>query len=102
MIYIVSEVTTAPGARDQVLTLFQDLVPQVLAEDGCIEYLATCDAEDAPRFRKANGADRYLVLERWTDMAAFRAHVKAAHMAGFAALTSGLIVERAVSILRRA
>lgn len=99
MIYIVSEVSAVPGSRDQIIEEFRKLVPLVLQEDGCLGYTGTCDAEDAPRFRKDNGADKLIILEQWRDMAAFKAHVRAPHMAAYGEKVNHLIAGRAVSVL---
>jgi quinol monooxygenase YgiN len=45
MIHVVATVEIAPGKRDQWLGLFAELVPKVLAEDGCIEYGPTIDID---------------------------------------------------------
>jgi len=45
MIRLVVTLTVKPGCRDELLAAFQANVPNVLAENGCIEYGAYLDAE---------------------------------------------------------
>lgn len=102
MIHIVSEITTAPGQRAAVLELFKALAPTVRAEAGCIAYQACVDAAGLPRYAQPRGEEGFVVLEQWADMDAFRAHVRAPHMAGYATRMQDLIVRRVLSVLEPA
>ena len=99
MIHIIAVITARPGLRDQVLALFRANVPTVLAEAGCIEYGATVDAEGAPAVQTRYGADTFVVVEKWTDMASVKAHGAAPHMLAYAAKTRELVAGRQVHIL---
>ena len=99
MIHIVAVITTQPGLRDRVLEAFRANVPAVRAEAGCIEYGAVIDAEGAPAVQAKYGPDTFVVIEKWADMAAVRAHGAAPHMAAYAAKTREFVASRAVHIL---
>ena len=43
MVHVLALITAKPGQREALLAAFQENVPNVLAEDGCIEYQATVD-----------------------------------------------------------
>jgi len=45
MIHVIAVITAKPGLRAQLLDLFRANVPNVLAEDGCIEYGAAMDID---------------------------------------------------------
>ena len=45
MINVVATISLKPGTRDEFLKIFNANVPAVLAEDGCIEYVPTVDAD---------------------------------------------------------
>ena len=45
MIHVIAVITLKPGSREQFLREFHALMPSVHAEDGCIEYGPTVDAE---------------------------------------------------------
>ena len=78
------------------------LVPQVRAEDGCIEYLATVDAADAPSSQTAFGEDTFVVVEKWASMDALKAHGAAPHMKAYAERTRDLIASRVIRVLEPA
>jgi quinol monooxygenase YgiN len=99
MIHVVAVITARPGLRGEILQHFRANVPAVRAEQGCIEYGAAVDAEDAAPFQTKWGADTFLVIEKWESMAALKAHAAAPHMAAYGAKTKELIAKRVIHIL---
>ena len=99
MIQVVAVITAKPGQRAQVLEAFQANVPNVLAEDGCIEYGATIDADGFGQFQSRFGEDTMVVVEKWASKEALMAHAAAPHMADYAAKTKDLLAERKIHIL---
>lgn len=99
MIHVVALITTKPGQRENVLKEFRANVPAVHAEDGCIEYGPTTDAEGFGSFQTKFGADTFVVIEKWRDAQALKAHAAAPHMAAYAAKVKDLIASRVVHIL---
>ena len=83
MIHVIASIRTVPKRRDEVLTLFRALVPQVLAEAGCIEYGTAVDLENVLNGQPAARPDMITVIEKWQDPAALRAHLAAPHMQKF-------------------
>jgi quinol monooxygenase YgiN len=82
-----------------VLRAFQANVPNVHAEEGCIEYVATVDAEGAGAIQTRVGEDTYVVVEKWASLDALKAHGAAPHMAAYAARTKDLIASRVIHVL---
>lgn len=99
MIHVVAVITAKPGQREKILQAYRANVPAVRAERGCIEYCATVDAQDAPAVQTAYGPDTFIVVEKWEDMAALRAHGVAPHMVAYGASTRDLIASRTIHIL---
>ena len=99
MIHVVAIVTAKPGKREEILTHFRANVPAVRAEQGCIEYGAAIDAENALPFQTKWGADSFLVIEKWESMDSLKAHAAAPHMAAYGAKTKALIASRVIHIL---
>ncbi len=99
MIHVVAVITAKPGQRDQILQAFKANAPAVRAERGCIEYVATVDADNAPAMQTPYGADTFVVVEKWEDMDALRAHAAAPHMASYAARTKEFVASRAIHVL---
>ena len=97
MIHVVAKVTTKPGKRPDFLTEFRKLVPLVLAEAGCVEYGPTIDAQTEIGAQRLAGDDVVVVIERWENLAALKAHLVADHMTAYRervkVLVEGTILE---------
>jgi len=83
MVHVLAVITTKPGMRGKVLEIFNANVPAVRAEDGCIEYGATIDHENAGAFQTRYGEDTFVVVEKWASLDALKAHTKAPHMTAY-------------------
>lgn len=80
MIHVIATIKLNPGTRDAFLEEFRRLIPAVHAEVGCIEYGPAIDAvTDLPN-QILYGPDTVIVVEKWTDVAALKAHSIAPHM----------------------
>jgi quinol monooxygenase YgiN len=99
MIHVVALITTKPGMRDAVLEAFHANVPAVHAEDGCIEYGPAVDAEGLGSFQAKVGPDTFVVIEKWRDVAALKAHAAAPHMAAYGAKVKDMLAGRVVHVL---
>jgi quinol monooxygenase YgiN len=99
MIHVVAVITAKPGQRENILKEFRANVPAVRAEDGCIEYGPTTDAEGFGSFQTKFGTDTFVVIEKWRDAQALKAHAAAPHMAAYAAKVKDMIASRTVHIL---
>ena len=99
MIHVIALITTKPGMRDKVLEAFRANVPAVRAEDGCIEYGPAIDAEGLGSFQTKVGPDTFVVIEKWRDVAALKAHAAAPHMAAYAAKMKDMLAGRVVHVL---
>ena len=98
-VHVIAVITAKPGRRAELLQAFQANVPNVHAEDGCIEYVATVDAEGAGDVQTRFGPDTFVVVEKWASLDALRAHAAAPHMAAYAAKTKDLIASRLIHVL---
>jgi quinol monooxygenase YgiN len=98
-VHVLAMITAEPGKRAELLKIFQANVPNVHAEDGCIEYVATIDAEDAPSSQTPFGEDTFVVVEKWASMDALKAHGAAPHMKAYAERSKDLIASRVIRIL---
>lgn len=99
MIHVLAVITAKPGLRDSILREFRANVPNVKAENGCIEYGAAIDAENALGFQTRYGADTFVVVEKWESMETLKAHAAAPHMAAYGAKTKEMIASRVIHIL---
>ncbi len=101
MIHVIATITARPGQREAILAALRENIPNVLAENGCIEYGPAIDA-DGPPVQTRLGPDTFVVVEKWADIAALQAHMEARHMAAYAARVKDLIAERVIQVLEPA
>ena len=99
MIHVIAIITAKPGMREKILEAARANVPAVKAEDGCIEYSLTVDAEGMGSFQTNFGADAFVFVEKWRDAAALKAHAAAPHMAAYGAKTKELLASRVIHVL---
>ena len=98
-VHVIAVITAKPGKRAELLEAFQANVPNVHAEEGCVEYVATVDAEGAGSIQTRVGPDTFVVVEKWASLDALQAHAAAPHMAAYAAKTKDLIASRVIHVL---
>lgn len=99
MVHVLAIITTKPGMRAQVLAAFNSNVPNVHDEDGCIEYGATFDAEDAGAIQTKLGDDTFVVVEKWASLDALKAHAAAPHMAAYGVKVKDMLASRIIHVL---
>jgi quinol monooxygenase YgiN len=102
MIHVIATVSLAPGTRGRFLEVFNANVPSVLAEDGCLEYGA---AIDTPADHPAQGPlrpDVVVVVEKWRDLPALKAHSAAPHMTAYRARARDYILSVSLQVLEPA
>ena len=99
MIHVVAIITAKPGLRENVLEAFRANIPAVRAEDGCIEYGPATDAEGVGSFQTKFGVDTFVVIEKWRDRAALKAHAAAPHMAAYGAKVKDMLASRVIHVL---
>ena len=99
MVHVVATIELHPGVRMQFLGEFRQIVPAVLAEDGCLEYGAVVDV---PTSLAAQGPVRdhvVVVVEKWRDLPALEAHLVAPHMTAYRARVKDLVVKTTLQVL---
>ncbi|VTU34460.1 MULTISPECIES: putative quinol monooxygenase [unclassified Variovorax] len=99
MIHVVAVITAKPGQRARILEAFHANRPAVLAEQGCIEYVATLDAEGMPTSPGTFGADTFVVIEKWETLDALNAHAVSPHMVAYGAKNKDFIAGRVIHVL---
>lgn len=99
MVHVVAMITAKPGKRAEVLEAFHANVPNVHAEDGCIEYGPAVDTAGVGLFQTEVGPDTFVVIEKWESLEHLKAHAAAPHMAEYAAKVKDLLADRVVHVL---
>jgi quinol monooxygenase YgiN len=99
MIHVLAIITAKPGQREAILRAFRANIPAVRAERGCIEYGPAIDADGMGGFQTKVGPDSFVVIEKWDDTDALKAHAAAPHMAAYAAKVKDMIASRVIHVL---
>ena len=99
VVHVLAVITAKPGMRNEILEAFRANVPNVHAEQGCIEYVATIDHEDAGGVQTKFGDDTFVVVEKWESLDALKAHAAAPHMAEYAGKTKDMIASRVIHVM---
>jgi quinol monooxygenase YgiN len=99
MIHVLAIITAKPGQREAILREFRANIPAVRAEKGCIEYGPAIDADGIGGFQTKFGPESFVVIEKWDNTDALKAHAAAPHMAAYAAKTKDMIASRVIHVL---
>lgn len=83
MIHVLATIEVQPGQRAAFLREFHALMPLVHAEHGCLEYGPAVDVATNISVQARLGDDTVVIIEKWSDVAALEAHLKAPHMADY-------------------
>ena len=79
MITVIATIECVPGHRDDFISEFHKIVPDVLQENGCIEYGPTIDTVTEIDAQDTN-PNRVTIVEKWESVQTLQAHLVAPHM----------------------
>ncbi len=99
MIHVIAIITAKPGMREAFLKEAQANIPNVLAEDGCIEYGIATDAEGVGDFQTKFGSDVFVFIEKWESPEALKGHSATPHMVAYSAKTKDWVAGRVIHVL---
>ncbi len=101
MINVIASIRVRPGKRDELIKRFKANVPNVRAEDGCIDYYPTVDVSAGISYPPQDlDEDIVTIIERWKNLAALEAHTKAAHMMSYKAAVKDLVEGVSIKVLQ--
>ena len=99
MIYVIATVEVVAGKREQFLEEFRRLVPEVLAEQGCLFYEPTVDvASGLPRQMPLRD-NTVTIVESWESLSDLQAHIVAPHMTTYRQRVKDLVAGTVLQIL---
>lgn len=99
MLSVIAEIEIVEGKRDEFLNEFRKVVPLVLAEDGCVEYGPTLDAETDIPAQIPRRDHVVTIVEKWESLDALKAHLVAPHMMEYRGRVKDLVAGSALRIL---
>jgi len=102
MIHVIAAIEAVPGCRDELLAMFKEVVPAVLAEDGCLLYDMTVDMQTDLGVQVTSSPDVFTVVEQWESLDALKAHMETPHIAALLEKTKDLLKGITAQILEKA
>ncbi len=101
MINVLASIEVKPGRVAEFVAIFKANVPNVLAEDGCIEYVPTVDVATGlpPQVLNANIVT---IIEKWESIAHLQAHLVAPHMLAYKEKVKDIVLGVTLKILAAA
>jgi quinol monooxygenase YgiN len=101
MIIVIATIQLNPGTRDSFLQEFHRIVPDVLQEQGCIEYGPTVDAA-TPIANQNVDENRVTIVEKWADVESLSAHLQAPHMLEYRPKVKDFVASSELRVLESA
>jgi quinol monooxygenase YgiN len=101
MVHVIASIRIKPGCVARFIELFKANVPQVRAENGCIDYFPAIDI-DAELPRQVIEENVVTIIERWQDLEALRAHGRTPHMSAYREQVRDLVEGSSLKVLREA
>jgi len=99
MIYVIATVEVVTGKREQFLEEFRRLVPEVLAEQGCLFYGPTIDIPNGSPRQIPLRENVVTIVESWESLEHLHAHSVAPHMATYRERVKDLVLDTQLQIL---
>ena len=99
MIIVLASIKVKAGTRSQFIELFNANVPNVLAEDGCIEYAPTIDAETGLPPQQLD-ENIVTIVEKWDSVEALKAHLVAPHMLDYKEQVKDIVIGLDLKVLQ--
>jgi len=101
MINVIATVRVKAGNRSKFIELFKSNVPDVKAENGCIEYVPTVDidANIPPQILDENVVT---IIEKWESLEALTAHLSAPHMLSYREKVKDIVEDVSIKVLQKA
>jgi quinol monooxygenase YgiN len=99
MIHVLAIIDLRPETRDRFLEEFRGIVDEVRAEAGCIEYGAAVDLPTDLPAQPPERPDVAVIVEKWSDLDALRAHLVAPHMKAYRERVKPYVVKSTLKVL---
>ena len=101
MVNVIASIEVKEGKLEQFLAIFNSNVPNVLAENGCIEYIPAVDIVTELSAQVLN-KNEVTVIEKWASMKDLQAHLSAPHMADYRIKVKDLVSKVTLKVLTSA
>ena len=101
MLNVIASIRIKEGRVSEFVEIFKANVPNVLAENGCIEYMPTVDLPtDMPPQEKDGNV--VTIIEKWESLEALQAHNSAPHMNAYRERVKDIVEGVSIKVLQEA
>lgn len=101
MINVIASVQVKEGKVSEFIELFKSLVPNVLAEEGCVEYFPAVDIPTGLPPQDLN-ENVVTIIEKWKSLDDLMAHLSTPHMAEHMEKEKDFVEKASIKILKEA
>ena len=102
MIFVVAAIELTEGKRNDFLKRVRQLVPEVRAEKGYMEYGPAIDVPTGFKAQMPLRENVVVMMEKWKDLNSLEAHLTAPHMLKYREDVKGMVVKTQLQVLQPA
>jgi quinol monooxygenase YgiN len=101
MVSVIASIRVKEGRMPEFIEKFKSNIPNVLGEEGCLEYLPTVDIPTGMPPQELD-KDVVTIIEKWRSLEALQAHASAPHMLAYQKAVKGLVDKVSLKVLAEA
>jgi quinol monooxygenase YgiN len=75
MIHVIATIKAREGQRDTLVAGFREIVPEVRAKAGCLQYALARHLPTGFPGQAGFDENEFIIVETWTDLAALKTHL---------------------------
>ena len=98
MINVIASIKIKSSQLDSFIQIFKSNIPNVLNEEGCVEYSATVDFRTEIPIQELDSSV-VTVIEKWESFAKLQAHFTAPHMLEYKSKVEDMVEGVSLKIL---
>jgi quinol monooxygenase YgiN len=100
MISVIASIKIKPGNRDEFIAIFNENVPKVLEEKGCIEYYPAIDFKTGMPIQVLD-ENIVTIIEKWESIEDLGNHSKSPHMAQYHKKVKDMVEDLSLKVLKK-
>ena len=101
MVRVIASIHVKEGQLDKFIGIFKSNVPDVLKEEGCIEYVPNIDLPTGFPRQELNSSV-VTIIEKWRSLEDLQAHLSSPHMVAYQKKVKDLVDRVSLKILTEA
>ena len=101
MINVIASLPVREGSLSEFIEIFKSNIPNVLEEEGCLEYVPTMDVATNLPPQELN-KNVVTIIEKWRRLEDLLAHLSAPHMIAYKKQVKDLVVKVSLKVLEKA